>query len=656
MYEKIRKDIQQLSYHVLSYPNQYTARVNALLEELIKYLFKVEEYVCVDKEGIALIYDLLLVYTGKIEQVYRERNHTVETMLKLLNDCYSHPDMPESIKRDHPFRHALVMHQHMGMVELLSLGRLAYRRVAELFTTPLAIPFSRKIKMVLGNFLNVPGNLRVLANIHPYVTQLALPLGDLKGERDACINVIVTELLTYPKVNDRIAVHSFNPEFMQKANMIFDFNEILNLVNMLSSDELKLAMGDTPQSMDVQAIRLKTKMLKQLHVILLEGHPSRMQEVLIHRVLLRQNLYAIFSQLVHLRPVYSWGNDLDLALNDLVDEVHQFSQGMIHVLRQPIHIQAQEAKPLPWAVMNFWEGTGRLLTSMAALMNAMANNLMPRITRLIMRMLPKHRINDLVESCKKPAYEIFDHGYALAKMFETEGLYSALTQQCLAPFRQPFLGIDIDALQQLFSIYRYQFEPVIELFLQAKDEPLTVWRAFSKERKNELVLNAAKALYTVRKLIDSFLPIIQPATFEAMRQALSSHDEALEHLNSIRSSIIDLQILMIVDADPMLGKIITMLELPGDSITIGGAANVAMNSTTIAVVADATMTSYQLTLDCVPSSMGVQGLPEHFMDKNLKQMLLIETNAFKGSLKQFTNIHLTLDDSRSCEEKKVQCK
>lgn len=653
MHDEITRVLNQLTYAVLSSPGEHTDPINTLLNQLKSALGEVEQHTNDPVQQVVLTYDLLLVYTSKIEQIYQSRHYVVEQLMTLLEKSYQDPRMPESVKNAHPYRHALVMHRHLTLSQLIDLTRLAYARLASMFTDFPDVGIIKGIKMTVGNSRAGPSNLKILAALHPLIAELTLPFGQLKDERDGFINAMATRMLSYSAMNGTVAGHTMGASPGAPPNIDLDFGNILNLVNIVSNQAIMRAMGDTPDSLDVQVIQAKTRALQQFRKIMATTGEAWLKDALTDRPRMKNNLTAMFTHLAGLQGIYTWGDDLDIALAGFANEIQAFSRQMLVILKAlpKTTVGYVLLSRKDWQLADILGGPAFTISALVELSQTMIQDMLPTIIEWLRRILPHSKYQQTWNECKEPIEALVQNAIALAKIFEKEGLYAKLTQDALAPCREHLLKIDVLRAQQLISIYRHHFEPLLEIFLGSDENLVRTWERFERPKKDEIILNVAKALFSLRHYIDSLLPILSDKVLSQIKEALKDNPDASLEFERFVNNLNDLKLALMTEIQPLIIQGIQIFASTGHAVTLGNAVEATSGSSAGRVITDATLWSYKLELGYTPTQNDVSNLPSDWQGKNLKTIFKLEMKAVLALVDRFTQENPELHSAMRHEKK-----
>ncbi len=661
--EKVSGVLKNLAYFNLAFPSTKTLAVHRLLTECLENLEALKAEPRTHPEIVQITYDLLLVYTSRIEQTIGQRDWTVNSLLQMLDQCSTDPQTPAEVTQNHALKRGLILYESLSWSELSSLGEEAYRRIGTLVQMPLALSLNRKMKLTLGNIFAGQTNARIFSKIYPYLAQLSLPVGPLKQDFHSFVNLLVSDLISTPIVNGHRSVLRLEGEGGVDSEIRFDFVEAINLLSLISDRNILLAMGDTPESLDVRAVRSKIRLIRQLRVMLFEGQPSRVQSALTQRPLLQENFKALFGPLQGLRPLYTWGSAMDEAFNDLLDEVKIFSAQMMDAVIHPAQTAPQPSVLISWNIMRFWKGPAHAFSSTIDMINEIVLAMMPKINALIQKMMPENKLALLIANCTPPIYSIIEHSLGLVRTLEARGIYDPVTQAFLAPLRGHLQGMDMKSLQAAIAVYKYQLEPLIFKIVNQNNEAAMVWANLSVSEKNTMLLNAAALIHHLRKGIRSLLPMLDPRLVVRLHEALLPSEEACLHFDSMIGQATLLQLFLKKDAEVILSQVIEILGQNADTVTAGSATNTALRQSLgtvvgvpLGAVAELTvgiLSVFQLNLSFHPANSGVKAMPPEWNDKNLKTILKEELVQSLGLMKQVNSLHLGLqyEASATLQEK-----
>lgn len=640
--EKVKAVLKHLSYFNDSFPSVHMRASGQLLDQFSHDLQTLEGMAFTEPQKLEQIYLLLMIYTGLLYQVIGRRDWAVEKLIQMLEETCQDPLMPALIKQDHLLKRGLLLYQSLTWGQSISLGQEAVQRFSAIFNMPFPLSFDRKIKLTLGNIFSGFHNTKILAHLFPHLLALSLPYGKLHGQFRDGLNALLTDLISAPRVNGDYALITQHSAEGQEASLEFDFATLRHLLLSLSDKRILLSLGETPESLDVRVLQALSLLIRQISVIISRGQPSRLEIILQERPILGTWLKNVLSDLQALRPVYTWGNALDLALNELMEALKNLSGECLKVIAKPLSAPAEPQRMKSWDVLRFLKEPSHAISRTIDQFYELVDIMMPKISASLHKFMPENKIALLIEKAKPPVYAIIDQSLALNQAFQRLGLYHEITQDFLAPFREHLFSVNLEFMQAALAIYKRQLEPV--MFRLINDQSAAVWKEMNLQLKNELVLNAAGFIFRLRKCFVSVLPLMDPRCVLVLRQALSVNQEVSLLFEGLIGQVIQLQQILKQDAEPLLEQAIGILAQESDMLTAGSATQTAVKQsygTVVGVVAGRTVDAlsfFELNLGYVPSKSDLLGIPLEWENKTLKTILKNELTQTQALIKQVNSL------------------
>lgn len=636
--KKIRDVVESLSIQTRTVRTRETPAVNNLLEQLLKNLKLLEKQSLDEEKNLLVTYDLLLIYSKKIEDVYQGQDWTVEQLLLLLDECYNHPRMPEAMKKNLPLRRGLITYKYASWGSVYDLSKLVYQRFQSMLYADFPMSMDRRLKVTLGNVFAGYQNSKILLEIYPSILQLGLPMGQLKEEYDGFLNQLLTDFLTDPKLNKTLSVLTIGNRFADSRPMLFDFKEVLSLLLDLSDGDIRYATGETPESLDVRIVARKTSLLKQLRVLLFSGSPTKMEIALHHRPALQAIFLKILSPMSQLQSLYTWGSGLDDAFNRFVDEVKIFASQMLSVLT-PLTTLTMPVET-PWDIVRLWGGPKHAISSGLDMTTAMFRSFMPKLNVVLQFFMPEDSFGPLVKKCKEPVANIRENMLQLVLNFERLGIYDDATQAAIAPFREQFAELNLDAIQAMFAIYKNQFEQ----FILQPDQAKLVWGRLPVDRQREVLMNAAALFYHLNAFLRTVMPFLSIDKLRTMREALADKPEIRLNYDGLIVGVMKLQTMLKENFNSIKKLLLDVFSTAGDRLSFGDATYSVVSSNgggghsmlgSVASGFVGVFGNHRLNLDFNPSEQKVEGLPPTWQGKKLKAILKQEIEQTFMILEQF---------------------
>jgi hypothetical protein len=625
----------------LQFANLYTPRVYPVLDRLSERCKFIAQSDWDPRVKEQVTYDLLLVAAGDLEAIYQTPTWTLNTLLALLEKCGGRQE-------EHPFHRGLVMHRHLSLREKVQLGKLAHERIKPYLNPDTLLTLQTKAKMSLGNAFAGTRNLGVLIAIHPALIQLRVPFGELREEFEGFVNEILTDLLTYRRVNDQFSALTLDNKTRSQPSITFDFKKCLNLLNMLTDRSLfKIAQGDL-LTRQAEAVKLKVDLIKQLRVILfdpVEQKPSRVSRALGNRTKLRDNLNRMVTPLNNLRPLYTWGTALDEAVNDLFDQIRGLALDMKKALDAP-PVNTDSAKP--WNIAGILDELKVLQGSTKGVMKEVMVSLVPKkvlkMAEGIKKIMPERQteIEQILESLQTHFKNIQAHTTALIHALGPSSLYGEKIQALIAPLRPHLTEINLLALQQMMAIYRHQFAPELQNLKALEWNLKSLWQVSHRDTKSELLLNMAVTLFHLRQFVDSVLPLVDTRLMIRLRQNLNAIPEDRAHFDAILTEIRGLQTVLHEKAKKKLEALMPILEGEKDVIDASVITKALFGESSfkgkMVEVAAKTVVTLELDLSLNPTQRNIDGCPDEWTAKNLKQIFKEEVDGLMKILDRFNAI------------------